>query len=95
MSTDNIAVAVNVIQAVSSISTNIVTEFITLHEPIITGSQGPQGIQGISGATTLSSVTDVDMTNLVDGAILVYDQANTLWKPNTTLTKQIIECGQY
>ena len=95
MSTDNIAVAVNVIQTVTNTASNTVTEFITFHEPIITGSQGPQGIQGISGATTLSSVTDVNMTGLVDGAILVYDQASQFWKPKTTLDKQTIECGQY
>lgn len=95
MSTDNVAVAVNVIQAVTNTASNTVAELITIHEPIITGSQGPQGIQGISGATTLGSVTDVDMTGLVNGAILVYDETSSFWKPTTTLDKQALECGQY
>lgn len=95
MSTDNVAVAVNVIQSVTSTNNNTVTEFVVFHEPVITGSQGPQGIQGESGATTLSSVTDVNMTGLTDGAILIYDQTSQFWKPKTTLEKQTLECGQY
>lgn len=95
MSTDNVTVAVNVIQTVSSTSSNIITEFITIHEPIITGSQGPQGIQGISSSTALAAVTDVDMAGLVDGALLVYDETNALWRPKTILETQTINCGQY
>lgn len=95
MSTDNVAVAVNVVQTVIIPTDNTITEAIVFREPIITGSQGPQGIQGISGATTLSSVTDVSMINLQDGAILVYDETSQFWKPTTTLDKQALECGQY
>ena len=95
MSTDNVAVAVNVVQTVITSNDNTITEAIVFREPVITGSQGPQGIQGVSGATTLSSVTDVSMINLEDGAILVYDEASQFWKPKTTLEKQTLECGQY
>lgn len=95
MSTDNVAVAVNVVQTVTNNTTNTVTDFIVLHEPIITGSQGPQGIQGLSGATTLGTLVDVSIDGLKDGAILVYDETSQFWKPVTALTKQTIECGQY
>lgn len=92
MSTNNVAVALNVIQTVTNAATNIVATYDTLHEPIISAAQGPQGAPG---TTTLNNLTDVDMTNLADGSLLMYDQPSQFWKPKTTLEKQTLECGQY
>jgi len=95
MSTDNIAVAVNVIQTVTSNSTNTITYNNIINEPVISAAQGPQGIQGISSATSISNLTDVSYVNVVDGALLVYNSAQQVWVPTTTLAKQTLECGQY
>lgn len=95
MSTDNVAVAINVIQTVTSTTDRIITINNVVHETVTAGTQGPQGPQGVSGATTLSSVTDVNMAGLTDGALLVYNAQTELWNPTTVLEKQALECGQY
>ena len=95
MSTDNIVVAVNVVQTVTNDTTNIVAYETTFNEPIISAAQGPQGIPGVSSSTAISELTDVSLDNLTDGAVLVYDTYNQVWVATTVLTKQAIECGQY
>lgn len=96
MSTNNVTVAVNTIQAVSTVNDSIVQVTTIVHAPVVTAAQGPQGIPGESAATALPGLTDVDMsTGLTDGAILVYNQQLSKWKPTTVLEKQAVECGQY
>ena len=76
--------------------------------PIISATQGPQGPPGLpgptgpvgpinstAGATSVSGLTDVDLTTLSDGALLVYNTASSTWKSTTILEKQSVECGQY
>jgi hypothetical protein len=95
MSTDNVAVAVNVIQAVTSNTTNIVSYKETINEPIISGAQGPQGIKGDVGSASVDTLSDVDVTGLVNGALLIYNNQLGLWKVSKTLEQQTLECGQY
>lgn len=95
MSTDNIVVSTNVIQTVTNTATNTVNFETVLHEPIITGSQGPQGPQGISAATSVGSLTDVRLGVVNDGSLLVYNASTEVWEATTNLDKQALECGQY
>lgn len=90
--TDFVAIANNVIQSITNITTNIVEHSTVVNEPVISAAQGPQGIPG---ATTLTEVTDIDMTGLTDGALLVYNAQVEKWKPTTVLDKQALESGQY
>lgn len=86
MSTDNIAVAVNVIQSVIS-GGNSTT--------IITAAQGPAGPPGPAGSSSISGLSDVDATGLVNGALLIYNNQVGLWKVSKSLEQQTLECGQY
>ena len=54
---------------------------------IVTGQMGPRGLSNISSAT------DVDKTNLVDGAVLVYSNTTTKWTATTLLEKQTVNAG--
>ena len=95
MSTNNVAVAVNVVQTVTNAAVSTITVYNEVHGPIVSAAQGPQGIQGINAATSVGGLIDVNLTGLTDGALLVYDQVSTQWKSTTVLEKQALECGQY
>ena len=95
MSTDNIVVSTNVVQSVTNNTTNIVAYDTVVHEPIITGSQGPQGPQGLSATTNMAGLTDVSLDNLTDGSMLIYSTDTQVWTATTQLNKQALECGQY
>lgn len=56
------------------------------------GIQGPAGADGI---TSISQANDVDMTNLVDGSVLVYETGSSKWVSKILLDKQTIDCGQF
>ena len=67
-------------------------------EVVSAGIQGPpviQGEQGPSGVTNISQATDVDVTNVSDGAVLVYASTSSKWTATTTLEKQAVEGGHY
>ena len=96
MSINNVTVATNTIQTVITVDDSIVQVTNVVHSPIVSAAQGPQGIQGASAATALPGLTDVDMsTGLTDGALLVYNEQVSKWKPTRVLEKQAVECGQY
>ena len=102
MSNDLVAVTNNIVTTVlSPISTivSLVQEHLT---PVVTsGSQGPvggqgiQGIQGIQGTSNINQATDVDVTNIKEGSLLIYNQPNAKWVASNTLENQALECGQY
>lgn len=56
---------------------------------VITGVLAPIGIN------TISTSDDVDLTQLVDGATLVYSTPTNKWIATALLDKQIVESGQY
>ena len=56
---------------------------------IISGMIGPAGV------TTLQGLTNVDVTNLTNGGILVYNQTVQKWVATTTLDAQNMEGGYY
>lgn len=53
------------------------------------------GIMGPAGARTFSEMTDVDLSSLPDGSVLVYNQTNNKWASTTLLNKQTVDCGQF
>jgi len=57
---------------------------------IIAGMIGPQ-----SGVTTLEGLSNVDITNLVNGGLLVYQTSVQKWVATTTLDAQNMEGGYY
>lgn len=56
---------------------------------IVTGQLGPRAVASITDAY------DVDLTQLVDGATLVYSNSSSKWHATNLLEKQIMEAGQY
>jgi hypothetical protein len=50
---------------------------------------------GSVGSTAISQLDDIDVTDLQDGSILVFSQANSKWTSTLQLEKQTVECGQY
>lgn len=55
---------------------------------IVAGVIGPS-------SSSIGSMMDVDLTNLSDGSILVYDNNIYKWSATRLLNKQIVESGQY
>lgn len=53
------------------------------------------GLMGPPGTTNLTGLSDVDMSALQDGGILVYQQATQKWTATNTLERQILEGGQF
>lgn len=56
---------------------------------VVTGLIGPPGTATISGAT------DLDITELANGAVLVYQSDTQKWKATKRLDNQILEAGQF
>lgn len=44
---------------------------------------------------SVTNSTDVDLTNLQNGGILVYNSATQKWTASNLLDKQIFEAGQF
>lgn len=44
---------------------------------------------------SLMNSTDVDVTQLQDGGVLVYNTATQMWKATNLFDKQIFEAGQF
>lgn len=57
---------------------------------VLTGLIGPSG-----GVTTVQGLTNVDVTTLVTGSILVYNTTSQKWVATTTLDAQNMEGGYY
>lgn len=58
-------------------------------QTIVTGILGPPGV------TTLSNASDIDKTQLTDGALLVYKADTAVWRATNKLDNQILEAGQF
>ena len=53
------------------------------------------GIQGPAGPNSISQASDVDVTNLNHGSILVYKTNTNKWTSTTTLDAQDMEGGEF
>ena len=56
---------------------------------------GIQGPPGTSSSNTISGAGDVDVSNLRDGSVLVYETESEKWKSTTLLNKQAIDAGEF
>lgn len=59
---------------------------------VVTGIMGPPGEKG---ANRISEMLDVDKSELVNGATLVYVETTSTWKATNKLDSQILEAGQF
>jgi hypothetical protein len=59
------------------------------------GPQGPPGPRGIPGPNQINTANDVDVTELINGAVLVYKTEISKWKSTTLLNQQTMEGGHY
>jgi chaperonin GroEL (HSP60 family) len=68
---------------------NVLTQ-VTSTQTIVTGIMGPRGEN-----SSISSSSDIDKTNLVNGATLVYASDASKWVATRLLDNQILEAGQF
>ncbi len=59
------------------------------------GPSGPVGPSGATGTSQLSLLTDVDVSQVTTGSILVYQVGINKWVSTTTLSQQIIDAGEF
>lgn len=77
---------------VNTITETVVIETEGLTTVVTVAEQGPVGPAGID---KIEDASDVDISNLSDGSILVYSAQNQKWVATTQLENQVIESGQY
>lgn len=53
------------------------------------------GIQGPSGPNSISMASDVNVTDVKDGSLLVYKSTTGKWTSTTILDSQNMEGGEY
>lgn len=56
---------------------------------IIAGMIGPQGV------TTLEGLQNIDISNIQNGSLLIYNVSTQKWTASNLLEQQIVESGQY
>jgi hypothetical protein len=105
--TDSVLVQTSVTEAVvlTTDSSTIVAETPVTTVVTSLGQQGPQGIQGPLGpqgpagppgpSAAISTASDVDISTLKTGSLLVYSQGTDKWTSTDTLVAQIVDSGQY
>lgn len=74
------------------IATQTVNQVVTDERPatiIVTGIMGP------AVASSITNSSDVDMTNLYSGSVLVYNTSINKWVATNLLDQQTIEAGQF
>lgn len=74
---------------VTSISANITAIEDTYDTIVSSGRQGPPGPNKITTAS------DIDVSGLGDGSVLVYRAVTSKWQATTLLDQQILEGGHF
>lgn len=87
--TNTVLVSVDKTQTVVQRDTQTIVTDAAQPKTIVTGIMGP------AGARTFAEMADVDLSNLPDGSVLVYNQTNQKWASTTLLNKQTVDCGQF
>lgn len=81
------------VQDIQTLVVDSVIETIVVETPqetiVLTGMIGPPGTSNISAAS------DVDLTDLTDGAALIYKSDTARWRATKLLDSQILEAGQF
>lgn len=70
---------------------NVVSEGTKQPSVVVTGVMGPPG----SANVRMNMIRDVDMTQLENGAVLVYNASTSKWYATNLLDHQVIESGQF
>lgn len=75
------------------------TVIIEKKEPVVVSSQSQTKVVvgGMIGptATTLKGLSDLDLTQLAAGSLLVYNAGNQKWTATNLLDQQVFESGQF
>lgn len=75
------------------------TVVIERKEPAVVSSQSQTKVVvgGMIGPhiTTLTGLSDLDITNLTDGSLLVYKVGTQKWTATTELNQQVVDAGQF
>lgn len=88
MTTETIVTEKNNTVITEKLQTQVVVK-VDQPQIIVTGMMGPGGVSSLQG------LQDVDLTNLINGALLVYNINNQKWTATNLLEQQIVESGQY
>ena len=80
----------NIVAVVSESNDRIVVSESSDRVVVVAGAIGPRGERGINN---ISDAWDVDKSALVDGSLLIYEEATDTWKATNTLQSQIISAG--
>jgi hypothetical protein len=68
-------------------------------EPVVVSSQSQTKIVvgGMIGphVTTLRGLSDMDLTDLTGGSLLVYNAGTEKWTATTMLNQQVVDAGQF
>lgn len=75
------------------------TVVIERKEPVVVSSQSQTKVVvgGMIGPhiTTLTGLSDLDITSLTDGSLLVYKVGTQKWTATTELNQQVVDAGQF
>jgi hypothetical protein len=75
------------------------TVVIERKDPVVVSSQSQTKIVvgGMIGphVTTLKGLSDLDITNLTGGSLLVYNAGTEKWTATTELNQQVVDSGQF
>jgi hypothetical protein len=75
------------------------TVVIERKEPAVVSSQSQTkivvGVMIGPHVTTLNGLSDLDITNLAGGSLLVYNAGNQKWTATTQLNQQSVDAGQF
>jgi len=76
----------------SVVQEQLVNRVVTDDKParIITSGMMPPPV-----VNSISASGDVDLSQLQDGGVLIYNTATNMWKATNLLDKQIFEAGQF
>lgn len=98
MSDTTVVVPVEQTVVVAADSGSVVVESQDNSYVVVTGllgTPGRDGTNGLDGIQRLSQASDVDLTNLSDGSLLIYKADSLSWKATTKLEGQVLEAGQF
>jgi hypothetical protein len=61
----------------------------------VAGPAGPAGPAGATGTNIINEATDVDISGLTAGSVLVYQTSINKWVASTDLTQQNLDAGEF
>jgi hypothetical protein len=75
------------------------TVIIDSHQTVVVQESQPRtvvtGIMGPRGASSFGELSDIDLSQLSTGAVLVYNQQTQKWTATTLLEQQTVDSGQF